>query len=94
MANEHIWDWHKTQEIASYKQPMNTGSAKSEQLLRNTVARNRLLQAGMSIAGIEQLLSGQPLTNTNDRMLVARIVVAHTEGGKYMLTHISHFARE
>ena len=60
-----------------------------------TVARSRLLQAGMSGAGIEQLLNGQPLTNANDRKLVARIVVSHIEeGGKFVLTSISHSARE
>jgi DNA-binding transcriptional MerR regulator len=40
-----------------------------------TTARQRLRQAGMSLAGIDQLLKGRPLTQSEDRELVARIVV-------------------
>jgi len=46
------------------------------------VASQRLLQAGLSFAGIEQLLSGQHILNPDDRDLVAEIVIsAMKEGG-------------
>jgi hypothetical protein len=46
------------------------------------VARLQLIQAGLSFAGIEQLLGGQPILNPDDRDLVAEIVIwAMNEGG-------------
>lgn len=40
------------------------------------VARQRLLQAGLSFAGVQQLLSGYPILNPNDRELVAQIAIS------------------
>jgi hypothetical protein len=46
-----------------------------------TVARQQLLQARLSAAGVEQLFDGQPILLPDDRKLVAQIVTAVFEGG-------------
>ena len=46
------------------------------------VARQQLMQAGLSAVGVEQLFNGQPILLPDDRKLVAQIVVtAMLEGG-------------
>ncbi|MCB1917819.1 MAG: hypothetical protein KDG52_19165 [Rhodocyclaceae bacterium] len=56
----------------------------------------RLQKMGVSPLGARQVLTGQVVTDQNDRKLIARIVLtvmdgAREEGNKFVVTQIDHW---